>query len=426
MKQPQKQKAIIAGLERKGQIDFHYSMEELANLADACELTVEAVITQKAEQVHPSLYLGTGKIEELIELLTTLEADTVIFNDELSPSQVRNLEKKLEISVLDRTGLILNIFAKRARSKESQLQVELARLQYELPRLSGIGSSTGRQRGGVGTKNRGSGETKLELSQRRIEDKINELSRELKLLVMQRETQRIYRRKTEIPVVSLVGYTNTGKSSLMNALLQKHQSPSEKTVFAKNMLFATLQTAVRKLEFPDQKRFLLTDTVGFVSKLPHHLVKAFRSTLEEVLDSDLLIHVVDSANPDFEQLIAVTNATLRELGAEEIPVVYAYNKIDARSAPLNPSELRQPAVLVSAHTGAGLEELEHLIRNYVFGQYKEVEVTIPYGEDQFISYLHENTYVKSTHYEENGTKLTIEASPEEIRKWSHLINSQGV
>ncbi|WP_454191567.1 GTPase HflX [Paenibacillus sp. Marseille-Q7038] len=422
MKQMIKEKAIIAGLERKGQEDFLYSMEELANLADACHISVEAVITQKAERVHPSLYLGTGKMEELARLLDTLEVDIVIFNDELSPSQVRNLEKRLDASVLDRTTLILNIFAERARSRESQLQVELARLQYVLPRLSGISSSSGRQRGGVGTKNRGSGETKLELSQRRIEDKITELSRELELLVSQRETQRRRRQKTEIPVVSLVGYTNTGKSSLMNALLQKHHAPEDKAVFAKDMLFATLQTSVRKLELADRKSFLLTDTVGFVSKLPHHLVKAFRSTLEEVLDSDLLIHVVDSANPDAEQLIEVTNTTLRELGADEIPVIYAYNKTDLRMLPLESKELRQPAVLVSAKTGAGLEEMEQAIRDAIFGHYKEVEVTIPYGEDQFVSYLHEHAYVKSTRYEEDGTKLTVEASPAMIQKWSQLFD----
>ncbi|WP_211748584.1 GTPase HflX [Paenibacillus sp. Marseille-Q4541] len=421
MKQPIKEKAILAGLERKGQEDFSYSMEELANLADACDITVEAVVTQKAERVHPSLYLGTGKIEELARLLDMLEVDIVIFNDELSPSQVRNLEKRLDASVLDRTTLILNIFAERARSRESQLQVELARLQYVLPRLSGISSSSGRQRGGVGTKNRGSGETKLELSQRRIEDKITELGRELEVLVSQRETQRRRRQKTEIPIVSLVGYTNTGKSSLMNALLQKHNASTDKAVFAKDMLFATLQTSVRKLELPDRKSFLLTDTVGFVSKLPHHLVKAFRSTLEEVLDSDLLIHVVDSANPDAEQLIEVTNATLRELGAEEIPVIYAYNKSDLRTSPMESHELRQPAVLISARTGAGLEELEQAIRDSVFGHYEEVEVTVPYGEDHLISYLHEHAYVKSTRYEEDGTKLTVEASPVEIQKWSHLL-----
>lgn len=420
MTQPFKDRAVIIGLQMNGQEDFEHSMEELGNLANACDIEVAAVLTQKAERIHPAHYIGSGKIEELSDLLKMLETTIVIFNDELSPSQVRNLEKRLEAAVLDRTTLILNIFAERARSRESQLQVELARLQYVLPRLSGISSSSGRQRGGVGTKNRGSGETKLELSQRRIEEKITELNRELELLVSQRQTQRRRRQKTEMPVVSLVGYTNTGKSSLMNAMLDKYDAASEKAVLAKDMLFATLQTSVRQISLPDRKRFLLTDTVGFVSKLPHHLVKAFRSTLEEVLESDLLLHVVDASNPDAEQLIEVTNQTLKDLGADKIPVVYVYNKIDLSSGLMKEIQVRKPAVFVSAKTGQGLDQLEDAIKEQLFGHYERVALNIPYDQGHLLSYFHEHANVETIHYEEDGTKLTIEASPVEVKKWSHL------
>ncbi|MEK5057345.1 GTPase HflX [Paenibacillus sp. FSL H7-0326] len=420
MTQPFKDKAVIVGLQMNSQEDFEHSMEELGNLANACDIELAAVLTQKAERIHPAHYIGSGKIEELSNLLKMLETTIVIFNDELSPSQVRNLEKKLDAAVLDRTTLILNIFAERARSRESQLQVELARLQYVLPRLSGISSSSGRQRGGVGTKNRGSGETKLELSQRRIEEKITELNRELELLVSQRQTQRRRRQKTEMPVVSLVGYTNTGKSSLMNAMLDRYDAANEKAVLAKDMLFATLQTSVRQISLPDRKRFLLTDTVGFVSKLPHHLVKAFRSTLEEVLESDLLLHVVDASNPDAEQLIEVTNQTLKELGADKIPVVYVYNKIDLSSELMNEIQVRKPAVFVSAKTGQGLDQLEAAIKQQLFGHYERVALNIPYDQGHLLSYFHEHANVETIHYEEDGTKLTIEASPVEVKKWSHL------
>lgn len=420
MTQPFKDKAVIIGLQMNGQEDFEHSMEELGNLANACDIEVAAVLTQKAERIHPAHYIGSGKIEELSDLLKMLETTIVIFNDELSPSQVRNLEKRLDAAVLDRTTLILNIFAERARSRESQLQVELARLQYVLPRLSGISSSSGRQRGGVGTKNRGSGETKLELSQRRIEEKITELNRELELLVSQRQTQRRRRQKTEMPVVSLVGYTNTGKSSLMNAMLDKYDAASDKAVLAKDMLFATLQTSVRQISLPDRKRFLLTDTVGFVSKLPHHLVKAFRSTLEEVLESDLLLHVVDASNSDAEQLIEVTNQTLKDLGADKIPVVYVYNKIDLSSELMKEIQVRKPAVFVSAKTGQGLDQLEDAIKEQLFGHYERVALNIPYDQGHLLSYFHEHANVETVLYEEDGTKLTIEASPVEVKKWSHL------
>lgn len=310
----QYEKAIIIGVNLMNRPDFVYSMQELSNLAAACNMVVVGELSQKVTRVNPSHYIGTGKIQELCVLITEKDASVVICNDELTPSQIRNLESSLDCKVIDRTILILAIFGERAQTTEAQLQVEVAQLQYMLPRLVGLRESLGRQGGGAGLKNRGSGETKLELDRRKIEDRITSLQSELEKLVARRQTQRKQRRKNEVPVICLVGYTNAGKSSLMNAMIELYNPRALKQVFTKDMLFATLETSVRSISLPDRKSFLLTDTVGFVSQLPHHLVKAFRSTLEEVTEADLLIHVVDIANPEYAQHINVTNDTLKELG----------------------------------------------------------------------------------------------------------------
>lgn len=272
--------------------------------------------------------MGSGKIDELKNLVEENNADIVIFNNELSASQVKNIEEEINCNVIDRTALILDIFANRAKTRESKLQVEVAKLQYELPRLVGSNEDLGRQSGGVGTKNRGAGETKLELDRRRIEDKIANLNKELEVLKNQREVQKSKRKKSNIPNVALVGYTNAGKSSVMNALVEKFINDEDKKVFEKNMLFATLETYVRNIKLDNNKSFLLSDTVGFVGDLPHSLVKAFRSTLEEVCDADLLLHVIDISNPNYENHINVTNETLNQIGADNIPVIYVYNKVD--------------------------------------------------------------------------------------------------
>src|SRR5690606_5364432 len=304
------------------------------NIAEACNVEVAGEIDQNLERINPSHYVGKGKVEEIKAFYEEADANLVIFNDELSPSQIRNLEADLECKVIDRTVLILDIFAQRAKTREAQLQVEIAHMKYMLPRLVGMRESLGRQSGGVGTKNRGAGETRLELDRRRIEEKITVLSKELEELVAHRQTQRKQRKKKELPVVSLVGYTNAGKSTIMNALMERYNPAQEKLVFEKDMLFATLETSVRNIPLPDNKAFLLTDTVGFVSKLPHHLVKAFRSTLEEVAEADLLIHVVDFSNPEYERLIKITNETLKDIGITDLPVIYAYNKSDLTDYPV--------------------------------------------------------------------------------------------
>ena len=423
-----KDTAIIVGLHlsQRSQEDFDYGMDELKALAEACHIEVIGKVTQKAQKVTPSHYIGTGKMEELKAIADELRASTVIFNDELSPSQIRNLEKDLELKVIDRTILILDIFAERAQTKEAQLQVEVARLQYMLPRLVGLRASLGRQGGGgsMGVHNKGTGETKLELDRRRIEERISMLQEELDKLVATRQIQRVKRKKNEIPVVCLVGYTNTGKSSMMNALLNYTDAENDKNVFVKDMLFATLETSVRHIELDDNKSFLLTDTVGFVSQLPHHLVKAFRSTLEEVTEADLLVHVVDYAHEDYNKLIDVTNKTLSDLGTDGIDMIYAYNKCDLLDQPY--PVVKGNEIYMSVREGKGLDELLQMIRSHIFQNYVNCEVLIPYDQGRLVSYYNENANVTHTEYEELGTRLTMECSQVDFDRYKQFFTEANV
>ncbi|MDQ0114791.1 GTPase HflX [Paenibacillus harenae] len=418
MEQPNN-KAVIVGVNLQDRPDFAYSMEELRNLAEACNIEVVGELTQNMAKINSSHYIGSGKIDELSALVAGVDASTVIFNDELSPSQIRNLESSLEKKVIDRTILILDIFAERAKTREAQLQVEVAQLQYMLPRLVGLRESLGRQGGGSGMKNKGTGETKLELDRRRIEDRISALQTELEKLVAQRQVQRKQRQKTGIPVVCLVGYTNAGKSSLMNKLLDAFMPESNKQVFAKDMLFATLETSVRSIELPDNKSFLLTDTVGFVSQLPHYLVKAFRSTLEEVAEADLLIQVVDYSNEEYERLINVTNSTLKELGADHIPMIFAYNKTDLTNEPY--PQVNDDKVYMSVKEGAGLDELVTLTKKRIFQDYVKCGVIIPFTEGRVVAYFNTNANIQETSYELNGTRLVMECRQADYDKFKDVF-----
>ena len=415
------EKAILVGVNLQNDRNFNYSMEELESLAEALDVEVIGNVTQNLERVNPSHYVGTGKIEEIKHFVDEAEANLVIFNDELSPSQIRNLERDLECKVIDRTMLILDIFDRRANTREAQMQVELAQLQYMLPRLVGLHASLSRQGGGTGGgfRNRGAGETKLELDRRKIEDQIAKLRKDLEVVKNTRETQRKKRRKNEVPVVSLVGYTNAGKSTIMNRLLKKIGQEDAKQVFEKDMLFATLDTSVRNIELPDKKTFLLTDTVGFVSKLPHHLVKAFRSTLEEAREADLLLHVVDVSNEEHPFMIDVTNKTLSEVDVEEVPTIYVYNKSDL--ANVKYPMVSGDNIWVSAQEGAGLDELVGLIRQHVFSDYVECEMLIPFDRGDVVSYLNANAQVKDTEYEELGTKLLVELKHADLKKYEQYV-----
>lgn len=412
------QRAVLVGVNVGNKDDFAYSMEELTNLAEACDVEVIGQVTQNLQRVNPSHYIGKGKIEEVAAYVQEIDANMVIFNDELSPSQIRNLEEDLDCKVIDRTILILDIFAQRAKTKEAQLQVEVAHLQYMMPRLIGLRESLGRQSGGVGTKNKGVGEKKLELDRRKIEEQISVLNKDLEALVAQRQTQRKQRKKNEIPVVALVGYTNAGKSTTMNAMLEIYNGTEEKQVFEKDMLFATLETSVRNIDLPDNKSFLLTDTVGFVSKLPHHLVKAFRSTLEEVAEADLLIHVVDYANPNYEQLIDITNETLKKIGVENIPTIYAYNKSDMVDVEI--PKVQEDRVYLSAKKHVGMEELVEMIRSHIYKEYTKCEMLIPYDQGQVVSYFNNHAHVLSTSYENEGTKLEVECKTSDYEKYKRF------
>ncbi|MEI3895518.1 MULTISPECIES: GTPase HflX [Bacillus] len=412
------QRAVLVGVNLGNEDDFAYSMEELTNLAEACDVEVIGQVTQNLQRVNPSHYIGKGKIEEVAAYVNEVDANMVIFNDELSPSQIRNLEADLDCKVIDRTILILDIFAQRAKTKEAQLQVEVAHLQYMMPRLIGLRESLGRQSGGVGTKNKGVGEKKLELDRRKIEEQISVLNKDLEALVAQRQTQRKQRKKNKIPVVALVGYTNAGKSTTMNAMLEIYNGTEEKQVFEKDMLFATLETSVRNIDLPDNKSFLLTDTVGFVSKLPHHLVKAFRSTLEEVAEADLLIHVVDYANPNYEQLIDITNETLKKIGVENIPTIYAYNKSDMVDVEI--PKVQEDRVYLSAKKHVGIEELVEMIRSHIYKEYTKCEMLIPYDQGQVVSYFNNHAHVLSTSYENEGTKLEVECKTSDYEKYKRF------
>ncbi|WP_144788852.1 GTPase HflX [Lysinibacillus fusiformis] len=415
------EKAILVGVNLRNDAHFDYSMEELQNLAEALNVEVVGVVTQNLERVTPSHYVGTGKIEEIKNFYEEAQANLVIFNDELSPSQIRNLERDLSTKVIDRTMLILDIFGRRAKTREAQMQVELAQLQYMLPRLVGLHASLSRQGGGTGGgfKNRGAGETKLELDRRKIEDQIAKIKKDLEQVKDQRETQRKQRRKNALPVVSIVGYTNAGKSTIMNQLLAEIGQEEHKQVFEKDMLFATLETSVRQIELPDKKTFLLTDTVGFVSKLPHHLVKAFRSTLEEARDADLLLHVVDVSNSEHGFMMDVTNETLKAVGVEGIPTIYVYNKADLAQVPY--PVVSGDNIWVSAKQGVGLEELIQLVRQHIFSDYVTCEMLIPYDQGNIVSYLNEHASVSNTAYEESGTLLSLEVKEADFAKYQQYV-----
>lgn len=419
MEQQLQQRAILVGVDLEQQADFRYAMDELRELAIACDVEVIGEVTQQLTHVNTSYYIGKGKVQAVAEMIDQTEANLVIFNDELSPSQIRNLESSLNCKVIDRTILILDIFAQRARTREAQLQVDIAQMQYMLPRLVGLRASLGRQSGGVGTTNRGSGEKQLELDRRQIEARIVQLNKELKKLVIQRQTQRKRRQQNRIPVVALVGYTNAGKSTLLNAMLTKSGSADDKQVLEKNMLFATLETSVRKVELPDKKSFLLTDTVGFVSRLPHHLIKAFRSTLEEVADADLLIHVVDYAHPEFEKHIETTLHTLEEIGVKEIPTIYAYNKADLTETPI--PRVQGDHIYLSAKQQRGIDELTQLIQQHVFRDYKQCEMFVPYDQDQIVAQLHERAHIFAKRYEDTGTVLALECSQADYQRYQAYL-----
>ena len=406
--------AILAGIQLRE--DISYSMEELAGLAEADGVTVAGQMIQSLERPNTATLIGKGKVEELAELCRNMEADMVIFNDELSGVQLRNLEEALEVRVIDRTILILDIFADRAVSREGKLQVELAQLQYRMPRLTGFGRSLSRLGGGIGTK-------KLETDRRHIAGRIDDIKAELARIGKTRQVQRSGREKSQIPVVALMGYTNSGKSAIMNRLLQLSER-EDKTVSSQNMLFATLDTQHRKITLEQGSEFILIDTVGFVSRLPHSLVEAFKSTLEEVRYADLLIHVVDSSYENRDFYMEVTNKVIEQIGAGDKDQIVAYNKMDiAKSVPLDVSG--HEAVYLSAKTGENINVLVEKIREKIFGGRVEMTLLIPYQRGDITSYLCENAQIFSMEYEEEGTLLHGKLEREDALRYGSFAVDPG-
>lgn len=418
---------LLVGLDTGKEQDFDHSMEELKSLAEAAGKQVAGIIVQHMAAMNQAFYIGAGKVAEVREYVIQCEAEEVIFDNSLSPSQVRNLGHELELPVSDRTNLILDIFAIRARTKEAKLQVETARLQYILPRLVGMRENLSRQ-GGTGGKgggtlsNKGAGETKLELDRRKIEHRISELKKELEAVARNRETMRRQRSKSKIPKVALVGYTNAGKSTILNRMVEQYGEKREKTVLEQDMLFATLETSVRRIssEGKEGRPFFLTDTVGFIDKLPHNLVKAFRSTLEEVKYADLLIQVVDFSDEYHRQHMDVTAETLKELGAGHIPQIIVYNKADLCHMEDLP-KVKEGRIFMAAASGIGVEELREMILENVYAECVEKEMLVPYDKGNMISYFMENAMILEQEYREDGVRIRVSCHKSDAEKYADYM-----
>ena len=415
------EKVVLVGLDlprsadgpagSQGSQDAETSLSELAALAETAGSQVLDALVQRRDHPDPATYLGSGKAKELAEIVSAAGADTVIVDGELAPSQRRALEDVVRVKVVDRTALILDIFAQHAKSREGKAQVELAQLEYLLPRLRGWGESMSRQAGGrvaggQGIGSRGPGETKIELDRRRIRERMAKLRREIKAMAPSREVKRGSRRRGPIPSVAIAGYTNAGKSSLMNRL-------TGAGIMVQDALFATLDPTVRRTEASDGRVYTLTDTVGFVRNLPHELIEAFRSTLEEVAEADLVLHVVDAAHPDPLSQIAAVRTVLAEIpGALEVPELIALNKADLAD-PMTLVALRTQlpgALTVSARTGEGADELRERIEEMLPRPDVPVDVVVPYSRGDLVSRVHADGEIESIEYVEAGTRVVAKVS----------------
>lgn len=417
--------AILVGLQtRQTDEAFARAMDELEELAQTCGIRTVSRAVQKAANPVQATYIGSGKVEEIRLASEMLQADLVIFDQTLSPMQFRNLGKELKIEVMDRTGLILRIFAEQARTREARLQVEHARLQYIMPRLAGMWTHFGRQAGSSGSQsNRGIGETQLELDRRHIERRMAELEKELKAVSRERVTQREKRLRSGLPRVALVGYTNAGKSTILNRMLELNENPDdEKKVLEEDKLFATLDTTVRKIEPKGKRPILLSDTVGFINELPHSLVKAFRSTLEEVQFADLLVQVIDYSDPDFRECMKVTEDTLKEIGAAGIPMLYIYNKADKVPDLLfELPAVRRDGIYMCAVKGTGIPELWDLIEKKLQEGSELCEFLIPYDKGGALHQLQETAEVLETEYLESGTRVKVRCRQEEKARYQAYL-----
>lgn len=392
------------------------SLDELAELAQTAGGEVVGEGTQKVEAAHPATYIGKGKADEFAKYCKEHDVDTVIFDDELTPAQTRNLEKIFEVKILDRTALILDIFSQRARTREGKLQIELAQLQHLLPRLTRFWGHLSRQKGGIGMRG-GEGESQLEADRRKVNERIDRITRDLDAVRQQRETQRAGRLRNQWPLASIVGYTNAGKSTLLNRL-------TGAGVLAKDILFATLDPTTRRLRLPTNQNILLTDTVGFIKKLPHGLVESFKATLEEVVQADLLLHVVDISHPQADEQIAAVNSVLNELGAGAKPTMMVFNKVDQLNgigtlARLH--ELYPNSVAISARTGKGIEALLGEISSQIRPERELVELKIPHEEAALIARLHKVGQVLERKYLTKVAKFKARIPPQYHAEFAAFI-----
>lgn len=417
--------AIIVGLKatsrsvRKDDADIEESMAELAGLAEAAGADVICKVIQNRPARDVGYYVGKGKIEEIKELALLYEASLVIFNDELSGTQLRNIEEILELKVLDRTALILDIFAQRAISKEGKLQVELAQLRYKLPRLQGMGLEMSRTGGGIGT--RGPGEQKREIDRRHIMSRVADIRRELQEVKKYRAVQRAQRLKTNMPLVALVGYTNAGKSTLLNRLIKTHQDyTEEKEVLAEDMLFASLDVTLRKAVLPGKKEYLVADTVGFVHKLPHDLIEAFKATLEEVTYADLILHVIDATNENYSIQMNTTIDVLKQLDVQDKPMITVYNKVDLLDKELN-FRNTDDEIYISAARGLNMDRLLDGIENKLRSKTYKVTLKVPFERGDIPSTLKAKYAETVLNYLEDGILMDVILDEPDYNRFGEYI-----
>jgi len=417
------ERAVLVGLKLNNRDEAVWEMAftELRGLVETAGAEVVSEVVQSRVQPDSTSYVGRGKLEELKSVIEALDIDLVVFDGELSPKHVRNLEYALPCRVLDRTQVILDIFAMRAKTREGKLQVELAQLHYLMPRLTGRGAEMSRLGGGIGT--RGPGETKLETDRRHIRGRVLELTRQLEEVRRHRELHRQRRKKQEVPVIAFVGYTNAGKSTLMRSVVERFGTGSKEVAEGRNRLFDTLDTTTRRVELPDGRESIFSDTVGFIQQLPHSLVKAFRSTLEETAEADLIIHVVDSAHPNFDVQMATVYKVLGELNVLDRPILTVFNKIDLVPGTWFGSDPNATeSVRVSALQGDGLDVLMEKASGLVGERHLLIEAVLPYRESGLLAQVHRDGRIFEEEHRETGTYIRAEVPHrlvEEVRP--HLL-----
>ena len=417
---PPREKAVAVGIyvKRTQKWQEEQSLEELAALAVTAGADVRKIFLQEKPRMDPAYYCGKGKLEEIKEYCGRFDIDLVLFDDPLSPAQMRNVEKMLDRKVLDRTQLILDIFAQRAKTAEGKLQVELAQIDYLLPRLTGKGMALSRLGGGIGT--RGPGETKLEFDRRRLRERRTRLLKQLEHVKQIRELQRNSRSEIPLPIVALLGYTNAGKTTLFNRLTGAKS-------FASPILFATLDPAMKSIRAPNRQLILISDTVGFIQKIPHELIAAFRATLEEVIQAHVLLHVIDISNPNVDEQVEAVRETIQELGVQHKPVIHVLNKMDLLE---NDTAVLQSfrnrlgeAVGISAETGEGLEELVDKIANTLKAFWQRVQLSIPLQEQSLIAQLHHQGKIYGKTYTDGNVELDVEVPRKLAEKLRQYANS---